>query len=103
MIGREKAAYSWLCAMPMGKEGPSLSPCREGLLSLARAVLNRVGEVGRVLGWAIGFLEPAFCSVAPWAGLGTELTKKKKKASLQLKTLSSSPHLPKDPREASAS
>lgn len=45
---------------------------------MARAVLNRVGEVGRVLGWATGCLEPAFCSVASWTGSRTELTKKKK-------------------------
>ena len=30
MIGRVKAAYSWLCAMPMGKDGPNLSPAGKG-------------------------------------------------------------------------
>lgn len=42
---------------------------------MTRAVLTREGDLGRVLGWVTGCLEPIFCPVAPWTGLEKELTK----------------------------
>lgn len=61
-----------------------------GLLSLARAVLSRVGEVRKALGWATVCTKPAFHSFTPQTGWAAELTKKNGLS--QPKKLLASPH-----------